>query len=127
MDSENQVGDATASAGYRTVQNPTEGANPALTRERMMAEGLDPDKDPDLLLENRIWDTYTPEADKASSIRNGIQSKIDNKQTHRVVVDLRGTTQTEASVRAAIRANPLRGVKEVMFLTKNGLSRPFRP
>ena len=127
VDSENQVADATARAGYRTVQRPTDGPNRALTPERMKAEGLRPAADPDLLLENRIWDVYTPEADKASSIRNAIQDKIDKRQTHRVLVDLRGTTQTPASVRAAIREKPLQGVKEVMFFTNQGLAKPFRP
>lgn len=126
-DSENQVADALASAGYRTVQNPTEGSRPNLTPERLQAEGLRPNADPDLLVENRIWDTYTPVEDRADSIRTGIQRKIEEAQTHRVVVDLRGTTQTEASVRAAMRERPLSGVREVMFLTHDGLSRPFRP
>jgi len=39
---------------------------------------------------------------------------------------VRGTTQVRASVRAAIRAKPVEGVKDVMFYTKDGLSPPFR-
>ena len=30
-------------------------------------------------------------------------------------------------MREAIRADPLRGVKEAMFFTEDGLSLPFRP
>lgn len=88
---------------------------------------MDELKDPDLLIEDRIYDTYTPEKDTAKSVRDGIQRKIDDKQTHRVAVDLRGTTQTEASVRAAIRADPLRDVTEVVFITDEGMGQPFRP
>jgi len=126
-DSENHVGDALARQGYRTVQNPTEGANPPLTPERMVAEGLGAKKDPDLLIEDRIFDTYTPEKDDAASVRNGIARKIEDKQTHRVVVDLRNTTQTEASVRAALRADPVEGLREVIIVTEEGVGQPFRP
>ena len=125
--SENDVANATSGAGYQTIQNPTQGANPALTRERMLAEGLSPDKQPDLLLEDRIWDTYTPDKDTAMNVRNGIQRKIDAEQTHRVVVDMRGLRTKVAAVRDAIKAKPLQGVKEVMFYTEDGLSVPFRP
>jgi hypothetical protein len=43
------------------------------------------------------------------------------------MVDLRQTTQTPASVCAALRNEPVRDLKEVIFLTKDGLSQPFRP
>jgi hypothetical protein len=46
---------------------------------------------------------------------------------HRVVVDLRQTAQTQASVCAALRNEPVRNLKEVIFLTKDGLGQPFRP
>ena len=109
------------------MQNPTGGANPPLTPERMRAEGLKETKDPDLLIENRVFDTYTPEEDDAGSVRNGIKKKIDEGQTHRVVVDLRRTTQTEASVRAALRADPVEGLREVIIVTEEGVGQPFRP
>jgi hypothetical protein len=125
VDSENQVGGAFARAGYRTVQNPTEGSNPALTPERLRAEGLNPRARPDLLVENRIYDTYTPEADNANSIRKGIAVKIGERQTQRVAVDLRGTTQTEAAVRATLRAHPVPGLKEVVIIAKDGIGHPL--
>ena len=127
IDSENQVADKTAAAGYPTIQNPTEGPNPPLTPERMIAEGLKPNKKPDLLLSNRVFDTYTPRVDAPASIRTGVAEKIEAGQTHRVVVDLRQTTQTEASVRAILRAQPISGLKEVIVLTEHGLGQPFRP
>ena len=127
VDSENQVADTAARAGYRTVQSPTKGSKPALTPERLAADGLNPRANPDLLLENHVWDTYTPEADSAAGVRNGIDAKVGKAQTHRVLVDLRGTSQTEATVRAALRAAPVRGLREVMVLTQDGLGRPFRP
>lgn len=109
------------------MQNPTGGANPPLTPERMRAEGLKETKDPDLLIEDRIFDTYTPEEDDAGSVRDGIERKIQAGQTHRVVVDLRHTTQTETSVRAALRANPVEGLRDVIIVTKEGVGQPFRP
>jgi Contact-dependent growth inhibition CdiA C-terminal domain len=127
VDSENQVADKAAAAGYRTVQRPTDGPNPPLTPKRIEAEGLNPKAKPDLLLEGRVFDTYTPVVDDAGKIRNGIADKVKFRQTHRVVVDLRQTTQTQASVRAALRANPVPDLKEVIILTQEGLGQPFRP
>ena len=99
-----------------------------------LVEALNPDviclqetKVPDLLIEDRIFDTYTPEKDDAASVRNGIARKIEDKQTHRVVVDLRNTTQTEASVRAALRADAVEGLREVIIVTEEGVGQPFRP
>lgn len=126
VDSENQVADKLASAGYRTVQRPAEGPNPPLTPGRLKAEGLNPRAKPDLLLENRVFDTYTPEADDAVSIRNGIADKVNAKQTRSVVVDLRHTTQTQDLIRDALKNNPVPGLKEVITLTKVGLGQPFR-
>jgi hypothetical protein len=93
----------------------------------MAAEGLKPYKNPDLLIENRIFDTYTPLTDDAASVRSGIAEKVYAGQTHRVVVDLRQTNQTEASVRSALRNAPVPGLKEVMVLSNEGLGQPFRP
>jgi Contact-dependent growth inhibition CdiA C-terminal domain len=125
VDSENQVADRLAAQGYAVVQNPTVGPAPAFTRERMLELALDPDKNPDLLINGRVFDTYTPVVDEARSIRSGIFKKVDDRQTDRVVVDLRGTTQTDASVRAALRADPVTRLKEVLTLTEAGLRRAF--
>lgn len=114
--------------GYRdVVQNPTEGPSPPLTPERIIKEGLSPEKDPDLLVEDRVFDTYTPETDRLSGIRDGMEATITEKQTQRETVDLRNTTQTEASLRAYLRANPIPGLKEVIIRTNEGFGRPFRP
>ena len=93
----------------------------------MKAEGLNPRAKPDLLLENRVFDTYTPKADDAVSIRNGIADKVNAKQTRSMVVDLRHTTQTQDLIRDALKNNPVPGLKEVITLTKIGLGQPFRP
>ena len=127
VDSENQVADKLATMGYQVVQNPMEGSAPVLTPERMTAEGLNPSKNPDLLIGGRVFDTYTPVVDDASTIRSGIASKVDAGQTQRVVVDLRNTTQTEASLRAALQAQPIPGLKEVIILNNDGFGKFFRP
>ena len=127
VDSELHVGGAFAGAGYQTEQQPTRGANAAAVRQQMQAEGLNPDKNPDLRVEGRIWDIYTPESSNPVSIRNGIARKISEEQTHRVAVDLRGVGQTEAAVRGALRANPVPDLKEIAIITENGFTQPFRP
>ena len=127
VDSEIHVGGAFAGAGYRTEQQPTREANAAAVRQQMEAEGLDPEKDPDLRVEGRIWDIYTPESADPGSIRAGIAKKIGAGQTHRVAVDLRGVGQTEAAVRAALRADPVPDLKEIAVITEDGLTHPFRP
>ena len=109
------------------MQNPTEGPNPPLTPERMVKEGLDPKKNPDLLVEDRVFDTYTPETDSLRGIRDGMEKKITGGQTQRETVDLRNTTQTEAPLRAYLRDNPISGLKEVIVRTNESIGRPFRP
>jgi hypothetical protein len=101
--------------------------NRPLTPECLAALGLNPERNPDLLVENRVFDTFMPMMDDAVSVRNSIATRIEEGQTHRVVVDLRQTTQTPASVRAALRNEPIRGLKEVILLTNEGLGQPFRP
>ena len=123
--SENAVADRLAAQGYAVVQNPTVGPVRALTPETMKDLGLNPRKDPDLLINGRVFDTFTPVVDTASSIRAGIFTKVEDRQTDRVVVDLRGTTQTDATIRAALRAQPVPGLKEVLTLTETGIGRAF--
>ncbi|GJE69600.1 hypothetical protein CHKEEEPN_1129 [Methylorubrum podarium] len=126
VDSENQVADRLAAQGYAVVQNPTVGPAPALAPKQMEDLGLNPTRNPDLLLNGRVFDTYTPVVDKAEAVRGGIYVKVvEKKQTDRVVVDLRNTTQTDAAVRAALRADPVPGLKEVLTLTAAGLGRAF--
>jgi Contact-dependent growth inhibition CdiA C-terminal domain len=124
--SEQEFADRLASHGYRVIQQPTIGENPALTPERMRALGLRDTADPDLLVEGRVFDIYTPERDDADTVWQGIADKVAvRSQADRVAIDLRGTSLTEADVRAALRANRISGLKEVITLTDRGLGRAF--
>ncbi|MDQ8726859.1 hypothetical protein [Bradyrhizobium sp. LHD-71] len=124
--SEQEVADRLAAQGYRVIEQPAAGENPILTTERMRALGLRERAKPDLLVEGRVFDIYTPEKDDVRSVRDGIAKKVVRyNQTDRVVVDLRGTSVIEADVRAAIRATPIPGLKEVITLTDQGLGRAF--
>jgi hypothetical protein len=108
------------------IQQPTVGENAALTPERMRAFGLRETADPDLLVEGRVFDIYTPERDDAGTVWQAIAGKVVvNRQADRIAIDLRGTSLTEADVRAALGANRIRGLKEVITLTDRGLGRAF--
>jgi hypothetical protein len=123
--SEQEFADRLASQGYRVIQQPTVGEKPALTPEKMRALGLRETANPDLLVEGRVFDIYTPERDNADTVWNGIADKVVERQADRIALDLRGTSLTEADVRAALRANRIPGLKEVITLTDRGLGRAF--
>jgi hypothetical protein len=124
--SEQEFADRLASQGYRVIQQPTVGDNPALTPERMRTLGLRETADPDLLVEGRVFDIYRPQGDDVATAWQGISDKVAvNRQTDRIALDLRGTSLTEADVRAALRANRIPGLAEVITLTDRGLGRAF--
>ena len=123
--SEQEFADRLAAQGYRVIQQPTVGENPALTPERMRSLGLRETADPDLLVEGRVFDIYTPERDNVDTAWQGIADKVAKGQADRIALDLRGTSLTEADVRAALRANRVPGLKEVITLTDLGLGRAF--
>ena len=123
--SEQRFAGALAAAGYQTVRQPTVGPDPAITPERLAALGLAPTRNPDLLVEGRIFDIYTPVSDALQSVAAGIAAKVADGQTDRIALDLTGTPFTDAQVRAVLRASPIAGLKEVITLTKTGLGRAF--
>lgn len=123
--SEQEFADRLASQGYRVIQQPTIGDNPALTPERMRTLGLRETADPDLLVEGRVFDIYRPLGSDVATTWKGISDKVANRQTDRIALDLRGTSLTEADVRAALRANRISGLAEVITLTDRGLGRAF--
>jgi len=56
-----------------------------------------------------------------------MEEKVAVGQTHRIVVDLRNTTHTEATIRAMLRERPIENLREVVVRTREGLGQPFRP
>ena len=124
---EQEANDRLAAAGYHVVQQPTLGPNPALTRERMAELGLDPRKNPDQLVEGRVFDIYTPETDNVRSIRGKIAEKIGTRQADHITLNLADTPVTAAEVRAAIQQHPVPGLKEVIIIDQNGVLGSIRP
>jgi len=55
-----------------------------------------------------------------------MEEKVAVGQTHRIVVDLRNTTHTEATIRAMLRERPIENLREVVVRTREGLGQPFR-
>lgn len=116
---ENPMADRLASAGYRVIQNPR------IPPEQMIERGLDFEKNPDYIVEGRVFDLYTPFTETAKQVYLGITVKINDKQTDRVVVDLRHTQTTRAELEAELKAYPIEGLKEVITVTEYGFGHAF--
>lgn len=87
-----------ARQGYDVEQNP---AVPGL-------------KNPDYLVEGRIFDAYSPTRSKVRSIAGAIEEKVVSGQTSRVVVDLDNTPVTADELREQLRRWPIAGLLEVL-------------
>ena len=112
---ENRIADQLAAAGYQVIQNPR------IAPEQLLERGLKAGKQPDYVIEGRVFDLYTPASDTDSSgVGDGIATKISRGQTDRVVVDLSGTDVTRWQLEAELQARPLSRLKEVITLDAQG-------
>jgi hypothetical protein len=116
---ENSMADQLAREGYRVIQNPR------IPPEQMTEQGLDSEKNPDFIIEGRVFDLYTPIVTTASQVYLGIAKKINDGQTDRVVVDLRHTQTTRAELEAELKTYPIEGLKEVITVTEYGVGHAF--
>lgn len=82
-------------------------------------------KNPDFRIEGEIFDNYTPTSTSARNIWSGVQYKILNDQTERVVINLRDTGVTFDQLREQFRY-PIDGLLEVIVID-GGQVRPLYP
>ena len=120
LEMENSAAVTIADAGYRIQQNPTK-AEVAHARQATGDTG-DPGKDPDYLLEGRVFDCYSPTTpDKAErGIWKEAMKKVDKGQTQRVVVNLEDWRGDMSALRRQFADWPIPGLKEVKAITPDG-------
>jgi hypothetical protein len=120
LELENSGALAIARRGYQIHQNPTK-AEVAQARFDTGDVG-NPRKDPDYLLEGRVFDCYSPiKPDKAvRGIWAEAKRKVDRGQTQRVVVNLEDWRGNMSALRKQFAEWPIEGLKEVKVITRNG-------
>ena len=120
LEMENSGAVAIAARGYQIQQNPTK-AEVARARHETGDVG-NPRKDPDYLLEGRVFDCYSPvKPDKAvRGIWVEAKRKVDRGQTQRVVVNLEDWRGNISALRKQFADWPIEGLKEVKVITREG-------
>lgn len=117
---ENECAAFLADRGYQLKQNPS---RPEIADARADAgDSGDPGTDPDYLLEGRVFDCYSPNANK--SVRGVwdvvVEKVIEREQTQRVVVDLEDWGGDLSALRRQFQTWPIEGLKEVKVITRDG-------
>ncbi|GIF14909.1 hypothetical protein [Actinoplanes teichomyceticus] len=116
---ENAVAALLAEQGYVTQQNPSK--SEVAQARRNSGDHGSPDKQPDYLIEGRVFDCYSPNPN--TNIRNVwsyVKGKIKDQQTERVIVDLTQWRGDMAQVRDQFHQWPITGLKEVKVVTAGG-------
>jgi hypothetical protein len=94
-----------AERGYRVHQQPGKLAN---------------GKRPDYWIEDTIFDNYAPEVSDPNKIWVGVQDKILNEQTRRVVVNLeRSDVVVDDELLNVFKNSPIEDLDEVILITKD--------
>jgi hypothetical protein len=120
LEMENAGAVVLAEHGYRIRQNPTRAE---VAQARLDAGDVgNPEKDPDYLLEGRVFDCYSPV--KPSKAVRGIWTeakiKVEDGQTQRVVVNLEDWRGDLSALRKQFAGWPVPGLKEVKVITRDG-------
>lgn len=121
LEMENSGAVVLADKGWQIKQNPSpdEVAQARLTT----GDRGDPDKNPDYLLEGRVFDAYSPtNPDKsARGIWRQVQEgKIEAEQTQRVVINLEDWRGDLSALRTQFADWPMPGLKEAKVITSDG-------
>jgi hypothetical protein len=120
LELENSGAVAIANGGYQLHQNPTK-AEVAQARLDVGDSGS-PAKDPDYLLEGRVFDCYSPvkPTKPVRGIWTEAKIKVDDGQTQRVVVNLEDWRGDLSALRRQFADWPIPGLKEVKVITRDG-------
>jgi Contact-dependent growth inhibition CdiA C-terminal domain len=120
-----------AGEGYQVISKPAQtlgpDGKPYLTREMKAALGLDKNKNPDAVIEGRIFDVYAPKSETVKGVYDGIVNKVSEDQAHRIVVDLRDTDISPRALRDYLHDNEISKLREVILIDQDGRIRNFFP
>lgn len=120
LEMENSAAVVLGGSGHQIQQNPTRAE---VARARLDADDVgDPKKDPDYLVEGRVFDCYSPvKPTKAvRGVWTQVKVKIDEGQTQRVVVNLEDWRGDMSALRKQFADWPILGLKEVKAITRDG-------
>jgi hypothetical protein len=112
---ENEAADALANRGFKVHQL----ADGELSPAEMRMRGLTPGKNPDFLIEGKVYDAYSPEGG-LSAVYSGIKDKVASGQSTNIVLNLGRTSASRAEIENYLRQNPVANVEEVLIIGRDG-------
>ena len=121
LEMENAGAAALAEAGYRIRQNPT--PDEVAEARRRTGDTGDPEKNPDFLIEGRVFDCYSPTnpAKSPRGVWGEVEEKVvEKRQAQRVVVNLEEWRGDMSALRQQFADWPVPGLKEVKAITPDG-------
>jgi hypothetical protein len=120
LEMENSGAVVLADRAYRIQQSPS-AADVARARLESGDVG-DTNKEPDYLLEGRVFDCYSPvnPAKNARGIHSEAKKKVEEGQTQRVVVNLESWRGDMSALEKQFAEWPVPGLKEVKVITQDG-------
>ena len=108
---ENESAAILAQAGYKVEQNPT-------------IRGTT--RNPDYLIEGKVFDCYSPTNSKPRSIATTLEGKIKKGQAERFILNLEDSKVDIAALRQQFTQYPVAGLKEIIVVKQNKVV-PFFP
>lgn len=119
IERENAAALALAQTGFRLKQNPSK--QEVADARRATGDVGDPGKNPDFLVEGRVFDCYAPTAAKpVRGIWTEVRGKIAKGQTQRMIVDLTEWRGDMTALQRQFSEWPIEGLKEVKTLMPDG-------
>lgn len=106
---ENESAEILANSGYNIHQNP------------QLRSLNAPNKNPDYLIEGRVFDNYAPSSGDVSHIMGTISNKVSSGQAPRIVLNLADVPANvnRHNLREFINANPISGLQEIIVIDRN--------
>jgi Contact-dependent growth inhibition CdiA C-terminal domain len=108
---ENESATSLARQGYDVEQNPS----------------VPGDKNPDYKIEGQVFDNYAPTTGNPRNIASWIQTKVDEGQADRIVLNLTDSSVDPARLSAQLRDWPIPRLKEVKVIDGSGHVIDFYP
>jgi Contact-dependent growth inhibition CdiA C-terminal domain len=120
LELENSGASTLAGAGYKIKQGPS--ADEVAAARAATGDSGDPNKDPDYILEGKVFDAYSPTSpDKpVRGIWWETENKVNKGQTQRVVVNLEDWRGSVSDLQTQFTNYPIPGLKEVKAITPDG-------
>lgn len=101
---ENESAETLAKHGYDIEQNP-------------IVHGTT--KKPDYLVENKIFDCYSPSSSNARNIASNIELKVTKEQAQRIILNLDDSTVSFSVLKEQLSQYPIQGLEEIIIIKGN--------